>query len=154
MRYKMKNHFFILLFLFIIIPIFSQSNEPEKIVDNFFESYKEKGIEQAVDYLFSNNPILYNKVDSIKNLKNTLINIEKVLGKYKDYYVIHNKRYYDSLQIILVFVKYEYQPLRYLFVFYKSDRKWITYRFEIDTKYPDNFIDEIIKQNNINLTND
>ncbi|GIX41049.1 MAG: hypothetical protein KatS3mg129_0782 [Leptospiraceae bacterium] len=142
----LKKFIFIIL---IIFPIILKANEPVKIVNTFFELYKERGVEQAIDYLFSNNPILYSKSNSISNLKNTLKNIEKVLGKYHDFSIIFNENYYKSLQIIITYVRYEKQPLRYLFVFYKPDNKWLTFRFEIDTKFPENFIDDILNKNNI-----
>jgi outer membrane lipoprotein-sorting protein len=143
---KLKITLFILLTIFIR-GIHAQSNEPEKIVKNFFDLYKQNRIEQALDYLFSSNPILYNKSESIKNLKNTFTNIEKVLGGYKDYSISYNQEHFESLKIIITYVRYEKQPLRLLFVFYKPGDKWIMYRFEIDTKFPENFINQVLKEN-------
>jgi len=143
---KLKITLFILLTIFIR-GIHAQSNEPEKIVKNFFDLYKQNRIEQALDYLFSSNPILYNKSESIKNLKNTFTNIEKVLGGYKDYSISYNQEHFESLKIIITYVRYEKQPLRLLFVFYKPGDKRITYRFEIDTKFPENFINQVLKEN-------
>ncbi len=140
------NNFIRFLFLFLFFHIPLSSNEvPEKIVSNFYSLYNERGIEPAIDYLFSNNPVLYSKGESIHNLKQTILNIEKVLGKINSYSVLKNVDVNDSLKVIITFVKYEKQPLRFLFVFYKPDKKWMTYRFEIDTSFPDNWIDAVFK---------
>ncbi len=139
------------LFTIFICGIQAQSNEPEKIVKNFFDLYKQNRIEQALDYLFSSNPVLYNKSESIKNLKNTFTNIEKVLGSFKDYTISYSQEHFESLKIIIIYVRYEKQPLRLLFVFYKPENRWITYRFEIDTKFPENFINQILKENGFSV---
>ncbi len=119
---------------------------PEKIVENFFSLIQEKSPSTAIDYLFSNNPQLYQKSESLQQLKNFFLNIDQFLGKFYGYEIIHKKEYHHSLYIIIVFTKYEKQPLKFLFVFYKPVNKWITYRFEVDTQYPDNFIDSIFKK--------
>lgn len=139
---------FILFILIFQVPLFS-NEEPENIVSNFFSLYKERGNEPAIDYLFSNNPVLYSKGESIHNLKLTITNIEKLLGKMIEYKIIKNLDIDNSLKIIITLVKYDRQPLRFLFVFYKPDKKWVTYRFEIDTSFPDNFIDEVFKNNEL-----
>lgn len=119
---------------------------PEKIVKNFFSLIQEKSSSSAIDYLFSNNPQLYQRTESIQQLKNFFLNVDQVLGKLYGYEIIQNEIYYNSLHIIIVYTKYEKQPLKFLFVFYKPTNKWITYRFEIDTQYPDNFIDSHFKK--------
>ncbi|MCS7205901.1 MAG: DUF3887 domain-containing protein [Leptospiraceae bacterium] len=137
---------FLFLFFLFMFSLTSQDVGTDRIIQNFFSLYAERGSETALDYLFANNPVLYNKVESISSLKKTFLNIEKVIGSFKSYEIIFHDNVQDTLQIYIVIVKYERQPLRYLFVFYKPEKKWITYRFEIDTKYPDNYIEYILKQ--------
>lgn len=141
----MKKIILIIIFLF---PLYIQAEEvlPEKIIENFFSLTTERGASSAIDYLFSNNPQLYTKIDSLNQLKKSFTNINQLLGKFYGYETISNEKFYNSLQIIIIFAKYEKQPLRFLFVFYKPEHKWMTYRFEIDTQYPDNFIDSLFKK--------
>lgn len=138
---------FLLIFLFLF-PLYIKSQEvlPEKIIENFFSLTVERGASSAIDYLFSNNPQLYTKIDSLNQLKKSFSNINQLLGSFYGYEIISNEKFYNSLQIITIYAKYEKQPLRFLFVFYKPNSKWVTYRFEIDTQYPDNFIDSLFKK--------
>lgn len=139
----------LLLLLFLTgQALHSQEILPEKIIQNFFVLYTERGSDNAIDYLFSNNPAIYSRADSVHSLKKTFQNIEKFIGPYKSYRIAYFQNVEDILQVFIVIVRFEKQPLRYLFVFYKPENKWITYRFEIDTKYPDNFVDRILREHN------
>ncbi len=141
-----------IIFFITILTINSKIYSDEKIlnehIEKFFEIYQKKGIEFAIDYFFSLNPHLKNKSKELQQLKQEANNISRMVGKYIQYRVIHSNFVNDSIYLIVCSVNYEEQPLKFSFVFYKSRKDWISYRFEIDTNYPDKYLDTIIQ--NIN----
>ncbi|WP_053970422.1 hypothetical protein [Mangrovimonas sp. ST2L15] len=133
----MRNTIFIKVCITIIL--FSTSfisfgqNTPEGIVSKFFTEYQNDGASKALDNLYSNNKWMNRATDAITKLKQQLETLnEDYVGKFYGYELIVEKRLSDSFILMSYLVKYDRQPIRFTFQFYKPDNKWRTHSFRYD----------------------
>lgn len=134
MKTRINTILLILLAASTSLPLFAQ-DEPGKIVEAFFQKYKsDQGA--AIDYLYANNEWMQRAGDDIDNLKVQLQNATALLGKYCGYEQIDKRKMGESFVLYSFLVKYQRQPLRFVFEFYKPEDAWKTYGFSYD-KDPD-----------------
>ena len=135
----MKQIIFILFLLFFISC--SEKEETAKLlVINFFEIYETKGINDAVDNIFQTNEhIIQQSPDKIESIKETWCSLVKEIGNYHGYEIISEYSLGKCLIHYCCVVKYEKQPVRFNFIFYKYSDKWVIYSFNFDN----NIIDEV-----------
>lgn len=109
-----------------------KGKRPEEMVAIFFDLFRSRGPAQAVDYIFSNNPNIYERQDSVGALKEKVGKLEEMLGKEHGQVLIQDRQFADTIRVISYLVKYDRQPLRFTFVFYKAENRWVTYQFNFD----------------------
>jgi len=147
----MKKYLTIILFSFSFLS-FGQ-NTPKEIVSIFFTQYKDEGASQALDNLYKNNKWINRATDAITNLKQQLEALnEDYVGKYYGYELITEKKLSDSFILMSYLVKYDRQPIRFTFQFYKPNNEWITFSFKYDGNI-DEEIEESAKVYYLNLKN-
>lgn len=126
----MKILFFTFINTFFVFVALGQNND--SMVDGFFEFYTEDRI-KAVDYIFSTNPLIFReKQESIETLKTQLLQVTDLLGSYYGYEKLTEKQLGKSYKVVTTMVKYERQPLRFLFIMYKPNDKWQIQNFQFD----------------------
>ena len=135
----MKNSFLIAL-VFAFFTTVAQ-DDPQKMINEFFTKYKNKGTNEAIDYIFSTNKWMTESTDQISNIKFKLNNTIKVLGTYYGNDLISKKTIGDHLTLYTFLVRYERQPLRFNFMFYKANDQWVIYNYSYDDS-----IDEELKE--------
>lgn len=146
-----KTFIALILFSFSFIG-FAQST-PKDIVSKFFTEYKTDGASKALDNLYSNNEWMIRATDAITNLKQQLLTLnEDYVGKYYGYELIVEKRLSDSFILMSYLVKYDRQPIRFTFQFYKPDNEWRTHSFKYDGSLDDE-IEESAKVYYLDLKN-
>ncbi len=130
----MKNNLFL---LFTITLFFSScndpknSNSPEQIVNAFFATYEKHGIDSAVNNTFINAD--QDIKDKLPYIKDTLSKIISMVGvKYYGNEIIAKKNITGSLCMCSYLVKYPIYPLRFTFIFYKPQDKWVILKFTFD----------------------
>ena len=107
---------------------------PEQVITKFFSTYESKKPMDAVDYIFSTNPwIIERSKDQVESLKNQLSNNISLLGKYSGNELITSRQVGESLVLYSYLIKYERQPLRFTFIFYKPAEKWMIQNFKFDS---------------------
>lgn len=116
-------------------------NDPQKMNDEFFTRYKTKGANEAIDYIFSTNKWMSESKDQIENVKFKLNGTIKSIGDYHGFNLIAKRTIGDHLSFYTFLVRYERQPLRFNFLFYKANDQWAIYTFSFD----DN-LDEELKE--------
>ena len=126
----MKNLLFIILTIFISGNLFAQST-PEEMFDTFFEEYKEDP-NKAIDYIFSKNTWILESEDTseIKNLLNKLT--VDFVGNYIGYDLMVEKVISGRFVLLSYLVRYDRQPFRFTFQFYKPDNEWMFFKFLLD----------------------
>ena len=111
---------------------------PEEIIITFFEKYKDSNSTTALDYLYGKNKWVNKVSDDILNIKKQVASLtEDYVGKYYGYEEILEKKLSDSFILKSYLVKYERQPLRFTFQFYKPDKEWIVFSFGFDANLDD-----------------
>lgn len=125
--------------LFILIS-FSQllkaQTTPEEHIEKFFTDFKLKGAEKAVENIYETNKWISKFEDGIDNLKKQLESYDKdLVGEYYGYEFITKKELGESYVLYSYLAKYDRQPLRFTFQFYKPKDKWFLYAFQFDDKF-------------------
>jgi hypothetical protein len=116
------------------------------IIDDFFKKYKDEGTGPAVDYLFGTNKNFTNTA-GIAEMKVRLDSLRQSTGAYLSKELIAQRSSSPSLYLYSVLVKFEIQPIRFTFIFYKPKAEWTLYRFKYDDQM-DLELEEAAKINN------
>jgi hypothetical protein len=140
----------IIAFVFFTYLGNAQTN-PKELADVFFNDYLKNGASIALDNLYSTNKWMNRATDALTNLKSQLEGLnEDYVGKYYGYELIVEKHLAESYVLLSYLVKYDRQPIRFTFQFYKPNDRWIIYSFQFDGDI-DAEIEEAGKLNYLNL---
>lgn len=116
--------------------LFSQSS-PQDLIDVFFTTY-EKDAGKAVKELYETNKWTERIKDDIDKVIGTVNGFtESYMGKYYGYEIITTKKFAESFELYSYLVKYDRQPIRFIFKFYKPDDKWVLYSYALDDTLDD-----------------
>lgn len=125
--------------VFLSTNILKAQTSTEEIITEFFKTY-EKSPLKAVDYVFGTNKWMVDRnKDGVENVKTQLTSFLGLVGDYYGYEKIIEKSVGESYKLISYMVKYDRQPVRFTFVFYKPKDKWQVQNFQ----YDDNLDDEL-----------
>lgn len=125
----------IILISFISHGSLMAQETPIKLVETFFEQYKNHGISVALDTLYSTNKWVNKSQDMIVQLKSKMqMELENVdfIGEMHGYETIVIKSLNSSFKLYSYLVKYDRQPIRFTFQFYKPKDDWMIYSFQYD----------------------
>ncbi len=146
---KMKK---IILFAFTLVLTakLSAQSTPEDILTPFFKEYA-KNPAKAVDEIYATNPWTIRIKDGIETMKNEVnkYTVEYV-GKYWGYELITKKQLSESFVLYSYMIKYDRQPMRFIFKLYKPNDKWTLLSFKIDSDLDDE-LEQAAKVYNLNL---
>ena len=129
---------------FSTISLYAQT--PQDLINDFFLTY-EKDPGKAVKEMYKTNIWTERIKDDIEIIANGLNGfVEDFVGKYYGYELITNQKFTESFELYSYLVKYDRQPLRFTFKFYKPNDTWVLYGFQ----YDDSFSAEIEEAAKIN----
>lgn len=144
----MKRLFPVLIILISFSQLLHAQTTPEQYIDKFFVEFKSKGPKKAVENIYGTNKWSPKFEEAIENVKNQLASYDQELvGDYYGYEFITKKQLGESYILYSYLVKFDRQPLKFTFKFYKPNDKWILYSFKFD----DSFDDELEKAAEVNL---
>jgi hypothetical protein len=121
---------FCLLFALVSFRGISQSTIKE-ITDKFFILYSSDPL-KAIDYAFSTNKWFETNKDGVDTLKNTIKEQFALLGEYYGYEEISEKTAGQSTTMVTFIVRYDKEPIRFSFLFYKPKDVWRVNNFSYD----------------------
>lgn len=99
----------------------------------------------GIDFIFETNKwMIENNSDGISNVKTQLSNVLNQIGSYQGFDQLTISTLGDNYKVINYMVRYERQPLRFIFIFYKPKNTWQIQNFQFN----DSFEDLIISNNN------
>jgi len=114
----------------------AQEQTPADISKKFFDLYATKPMD-AIDQLFTDvkkNKQVNDDITAIK--KNLKVTIDQD-GEYYGYEPITEKSVGNTVKLLSYIVKYDKQPVRFVFVFYKPKDAWKIYTFQFNTNLDD-----------------
>ncbi|AXO79408.1 hypothetical protein DZC78_03085 [Olleya aquimaris] len=123
-----------LLFAMLFVSCFSFSqSKPKEISELFFKEFKESGASTAIDNLYKPNKWISKNTDAIIQLKSQIAGLnEDFVGKLYGHELMFEKKLADSYILLSYIVKYDRQPIRFTFQFYKPNDQWIIHSFKYD----------------------
>ncbi len=133
----MKTILFLLGFI-LFVPLNFGQNNTDNLLTNFFQHY-EKSSSDAIDYAFSGNKWMEDRFEEILSLKHQLFETTELLGKYEGYEKISEKQLGESLKEVICIVKYNRQPMRFQFNFYKAKEDWVILNFHYSIEFSKEF---------------
>jgi hypothetical protein len=124
------------LMLSLIITETAGQTTPTEITDKFFSIYLKDPI-KAVEYAFATNKWFDKKQDAIVGVKNKIKNLTELVGDYYGYVLLTVKTAGPSVKIMTFVVKYDREPLRFIFLMYKAKDTWRVNNFSFDEELGD-----------------
>lgn len=139
----------ILLFSLILLATISYGqNTTDGLTAEFFKKY-EKDTDAAFDYIFGTNKWMGKNKVGTEKVKLQLREYANLMGEYRGFERISEQTLGESLKVSVFLVKYDRQPLRFIFKYYKAYDKWMIYNLKFDENIDDE-LDEIMKYNYLN----
>ncbi|HTD40231.1 MAG TPA: hypothetical protein VK671_06390 [Mucilaginibacter sp.] len=135
----MKKIFLLLCPLLLLVcagTVRAQQQTPTDISKKFFELYATKPMD-AIDLIFADvkkNKQINDDITAIK--KNLKVTIDQD-GDYYGYELITEKGVGNNLKLLSYMVKYDKQPVRFVFIYYKPKDIWKIYTFQFNTNMDD-----------------
>ena len=137
------------ILLAVILPLFTVTNTraqslPEEIAEKFFTDFETSGSSVALEQLYRTNEWMAQNSEAIENLKKNLGGLtEDIIGKYYGKVLIGKRDFSDTYVVMSYLIKYDRQPLRFTFHFYKPNDRWKIYSFEYDANFGDEMAEDI-----------
>ena len=114
----------------------------EDLIASFFTTYAES-TDQALDDLFATNPWMSGNSSGTENVKLRIRESAKLMGGFVGTEKLAEQVLGASLKTVIYMVKYERQPLRFTFQFYKPREEWMIYNFSFDEELGEEMEDAI-----------
>ena len=134
----------ILLLIITSLNVWSQ-NKPKEQVEKFFTEYQEQSATVAIDNLYKTNQWMNRAADAITDLKTKMEGLNNdFVGEFYGYELILEKKLGDSFILLSYLGKYDRQPIRFTFEFYKPNDTWKIFGLMFDGDL-DNEIEEAAK---------
>ncbi len=134
----------ILLFsLFLLTAISYGQNTTDEIMSKFVKLY-EQNTDAAFGYIFGTNKWMGENKDGTEKVKFQLREYANLMGEYIEFEKLTEKSLGESLKVSVYLVKYERQPLRFIFKYYKVKDNWMLYNLKFDENIDDE-LEELMK---------
>lgn len=141
---------FVVFFTLSCTLMTSAQTSPEKLIIDFFKEYP-KNPGKSLESLYATNTWASRNQDAIEQLKGEVNKLTvDYVGKYYGYELITKKQFSESFIVYSYMIKYDRQPLRFLFKFYKANETWSLFSFSMDANL-DVEIEEATKLYHLNL---
>ena len=138
----------LLLSLSLLTSFTFAQNSTDELTSKFFKKYK-SNTDEAFDYIFGTNKWMGENKDGTENVKFKLREYANLMGEYLGFEKLTEKNLGESLKVSVYLVKYDRQPLRFIFKFYKGKKNWKLYNLKFDEKIDDE-LEEIMKYDYLN----
>ena len=145
----LKQQLSLLVVLFLLSSGLYAQNTPKEIAEQFFDDYVKDGASAALDNLYFTNKWINRSADAVTNLKSKMegLNLDFV-GEFHGYEMLAEKKLGQSYVLLSYLAKFDRQPIRYIFQFYKPNDQWVVYSFKYDSSI-DSEIEEAAKVYNL-----
>jgi hypothetical protein len=139
----MKRFAIVFLLLVFCHEGYSQQNPPD-LIKKFFDTYQ-KDSDKAIDDIYTTNPWTSEISEAIADMKKTVRSYPETMGKFYGTDLITLQKCTERFHLYVYMARYDRQPMRVIFEFYKPDEKWIIYSLNFDSGI-DEDLEEAAKQ--------
>lgn len=129
----------VMLFVFQL-----NAQTPEELMDTFFEKYEQNKPLEALDGIYGTTPWLERIKDDVERLKTQFRDLKSLVGEYNGHELLYKKNVKGCFVLATYLIKFDRQPVRFNFEFYKPKDEWILYAFSYDDSFDDD-LEEAIK---------
>jgi hypothetical protein len=136
-----KSIFLILpfLFMFFVPCITKAQGSAEDVAAHFFDLFQSKGVDDAVDYIYSTNKWLASEKATADNIKMQLKKGIGIIGQYYGYELIEKKSLGESYVMLSYMLRYDRQPIKFSFILYRPDKTWQIQNFRPVERFDEDF---------------
>ena len=120
---------------------------PEDYTKKFFADFATNS-DKAIDNIYKLNPHTDGITDAINNMKKIANTYPSELGNYYGYELITQQKLTNNFVLLSYFIKYDRQPMRFTFEFYKPNDKWLLFSLNFDSNI-DEEVEEAAKISNL-----
>lgn len=120
------------LALFTVVLTGRAQQSPEQIIAEFFGEYESLPPAVALENLYGHMPWVERIRDSVEKLKTQFTDLQNLVGDYAGHDLIAEKDVADRFVVYSYLVRFDRQPVRFLFQFYKPGDTWGLYSFSYD----------------------
>ena len=133
---KTRTTFILAFTLILFTQVILAQQTTKEITDKLFQIYKTSP-EKAVTYGFSTNEWFKGNQEAISELETKLIKLISVVGNYNGYEKIKEKNIGNNYKLETYMLKYDRQPVKFTFIFYRPDTIWHIQNFYFNTDFDD-----------------
>lgn len=121
--------------LIFSFPSFGQIT-PKSTAEKFFKEYQSLGVAKSIDNLYASNRWMEFSADAISGLKTQLDGLTlDFVGKFYGYELVKEKKIGENYLFLTYIGRYDRQPIRFDFEFYKPNNSWQIHSFSFDDKF-------------------
>jgi hypothetical protein len=135
------RHFFACVVIALSLNYVRAQEVPETVTERFFELFHAQGVDDAVDYVFATNKWLTSEKAVIENIKLQLKKGISILGQYYGYELIEKKSLGESYVLLSYMLKYDRQPIQFMFILYRPNNAWQIQNLKFDERLDDDIED-------------
>ena len=126
------------LFLSLTLTSMAQSS-PKSSADKFFKEYQNLGVSKSIDNLYASNKWMELSSEAISGLKKQLEGLTlDFVGKFHGYELIKEQKIGENYIFLTYLGRYDRQPIRFVFEFFKPNGTWQIHSFSFDDKFDQN----------------
>ena len=121
----MKKFVFVLMALLISTSVQAYDGSPKQQISSFFKDLMAGKQSEAIDSLYSSNPLMNQKTQQLTLLKQQFGSIAALYGRLIGTENMQVEELSPSIVRIVEVAKHENHPIVWEFYFYKPNDKWI-----------------------------
>jgi hypothetical protein len=126
-----------LIFFFFLSAskVLAQVN-PKGVADKFFKDYQSLGATKSIDNLYASNKWMELSAEAVAGLKTQLEGLTvDFVGKFYGYELIKEQKIGENYLFLTYLGRYDRQPIKFEFEFYKPSNNWQIHSFSFDDKF-------------------
>ena len=127
---------FLALALFLISPNTFGQVTPKSTAEKFFKEYQTLGVAKSIDNLYASNKWMEFSAEAVAGLKTQLDGLTiDFVGKFYGYELVKEQKIGENYFFLTYVGRYDRQPIRFDFEFYKPNTTWQIHSFSFDDKF-------------------
>lgn len=131
----------ITLTLLLALPMMTLGSEPKQLAEAFIKNLGTDHQSKAMVDLFSTNSAAFMQENKIEKLKLEIAQMIKGGGKYSGADLIAEKQVGERLIGLTYLLRFNRGPIRFEFVFYKPNDRWMISKFSTKSGLADEIVE-------------